>query len=222
MKTIAAGLATLAILTFTANTAAASNVTAAPAGHGSVGWTNALVQGHPISIESIATCTVGGVTSASTNGAAATGFVNYGKGKSTCGTDTTTGAAKVTVTGTKFIFDGPKTYGGPVIKLTSFSISCSTVENGSQSSIKITGLTGVTVPSSIPANYTVDIPGTQPGSPPIARVVLNEVILPDPPDGGLIVNLMHVTLFPEGVAIDSGEVVLGSVSCSPAVDDDAG
>jgi hypothetical protein len=212
MKTIAAGLVALAALTLAATPAAADP----PAGSGSVGWTHGLVQGRPISIDNLAGCTVGGVSSASTNGVAATGFVAYGTGKSTCDTDTTTGAAQVTVTGRKFTFDGLKAYGGPVIKLTSFSISCSTVDNGSQSSIKITGLTGVTVPSSIPANYTVDIPSTQPGSPPLARVVLNEVILPDPPDGGLTVNLMHVTLFPEGVAIDSGEVVLGSVSCSPS------
>jgi FtsP/CotA-like multicopper oxidase with cupredoxin domain len=217
MKTIAAGLATLATLTFTVVPAAAD----APTGHGSVGWTNALVQGHPISIESIATCSVGGVSSASTDGAAATGFVTYGKGKSTCDIDTT-GATKVTVTGNKFRFDGLKTYGGPVIKVKSFSVSCNTVENGSQASITITGLSGFTVPNPIPANHTVTIPSAQPGSQPIARVVLNEMIVPDPPDGSMTLNLMHVTLFPEGVSIDSGEVVLGSVSCSPDADRDAG
>ena len=41
------------------------------------------------------------------------------------------------------------------------------------------------------------------------------LLLPDPADGSMTVNLMHVWLFPEGVALAHGEVVVGTVHCAP-------
>jgi hypothetical protein len=126
-----------------------------------------------------------------------------------------TGEAKVEVTGREFRLNALAPYGGPVIKISSFSLTCSTDANGSRSSIRMTGLSGIPVPNPIPANHTVINPGVGSDSPPVARIIVNEVITPIRPDGGITVNLMHLTLFPEGAAIDGGAVVLGSVSCSP-------
>ena len=186
MNIVAAALAALTLLP-------------APAVSGSVGWTHALAQGQVVAIDNLAACTTGGMSAASTTGAGGIGFVTYGPGKSTCGSDT------VTVTGRRFRLDGLTPQGGPVITIGSFSASCSTTPGGSRSVISVTGLSGIEVPNPIPANYTVTMPM-------VAKIVVNEVITPDPPDGSMTVNLLHVTVF------DSGEVVVGSVSCSPGMD----
>jgi hypothetical protein len=46
------------------------------------------------------------------------------------------------------------------------------------------------------------------------------VILPDPNDGSITLNMMHIQLFPNGVPSGSGtqlsgDVYVGSTSCSP-------
>lgn len=174
---------------------------AAATGSGSVGSAYAFFESPPLDvhIDPLAPCTAG---TASTPGASAPDFVSFGGGSSTCGPGT------VTVTGKKFRFDWMKDHGGPVIKLASFSATCSVTENGSRSSIKVAGLSGIKAPNPIPPNYTVTISG-------LARIVLNERILPDPPDGGMTVNLMHIKLFPDSVGFNHGDVVVGTVHCSP-------
>lgn len=184
-------------------------------GSGSVGETHAFSQGRPHDIATLAPCTVGGVATASTSGAVATNFVSYGSGQSTCGMDAATGGAKVEVSGRRFRLDGLRPFGGPTIKMSSFAATCTTTENGSRSTIRMSGVTGIRLPSTIPANHVVTIRGARPDSPPIATVTLNETIVPSPPDGSMTVNLMHVRLFPECCAIASGEVVVGTVRCSP-------
>jgi hypothetical protein len=211
-KTIAAGLVSICAFVLAATPAYAEG----PAGGGSVGSAHGLVDGQPIDIQDLAACTVGGASTASTDGATAGDFVKFGTGRSACRRNDA-GAAEVQVTGRKFKLDLGR-WGGPVIKMSSFSVGCGTTGNGSQASITVSGLSGMQVPNPIPANHTVTIPGTEPNSPPVARIVIHEVITPDPPDGSLTVNLMHVTLFPDGMAIHSGHVVVGSVSCSPDPD----
>jgi hypothetical protein len=53
----------------------------------------------------------------------------------------------------------------------------------------------------------------------LANVILNEVILPDPNDGSITLNMMHIQLFPNGVPKNStpmsGDIYVGSTSCSP-------
>lgn len=187
--------------------------TETPTGSGSVGSAHAFFESPPLDvhIEALAGCTVGGAGAASTPGATARDYVSFGSGSTSCATDGS-GAAKVTVSGRNFTFDWMKGRGGPVIKLASFSVTCSTTANGSSSSIKLAGLSGIRAPSSIPANYTVTIPASGPA---LARIVLNETVMPDPPDGSMTVNLMHVRLFPDSYGFNTGEVVVGTAHCSP-------
>ncbi len=169
-----------------------------PAISGSIGSAHAFFEVPPVDvhIDPLAACTT---STASTPGAAAEDFVYFGSGSSTCTADT------VTVTGRKFRFDWLKDRGGPVIKLTSFSATCTATGNGAHSSIKVTGLSGIKAPNPIPPNYTVNVP--------LARITLNETTAPG--DGSLTVNLMHIRLFPEGYGFNTGEVVVGTVHCSP-------
>jgi hypothetical protein len=182
-----------------------------------VGSTSAFVQLRPVVINPLAPCAVGGTGSGTTNGASATGFVSYGPGQSSCAVNPA-GAATVDVKGTKFRLDGLRAYGGPIIKIASFAVNCTTTEDGSQSSIQVNGLSGITLPNPIPVNYTVTIPGAQLDAKPVAKIIVNEVVTPDPSDGSMTVTLMHVRLFPEGGHEDSGDVVIGKVSCSPNLD----
>jgi hypothetical protein len=184
-----------------------------PAGSGSVGRAHAFFESPPLDvhIDALAACTVGGAGAASTPGATARDYVSFGTGSTSCTTDAA-GAATVTVSGRNFTFDWMKGHGGPVIKLASFSVTCSTTANGSRSSIRLAGLSGIRAPGSIPANYSVTIPASGPA---LARIVLNETVVPDPPDGSMTVNLMHVRLFPDSYGFNTGEVVVGTAHCSP-------
>jgi hypothetical protein len=211
---VAAALALLA-----APAAASANASAAgPAATGSVGSANAFVKFQPVKIAPLAPCATGGSGSGTTSGAAVNNVVTYGPGQSTCALDATTGFASAKVTGGKFMLTSLVPYGGPTLKVSSFTLTCTTTENGSQSSLQVTGLTGITVPNPIPANYTATIPSSTPGAKPVAKVIVNEVITPDPADGSLTINLLHIHLSPEGGYEDSGEIVLGTVSCSPNLD----
>jgi hypothetical protein len=208
----AAGLLSLGLLALAPVPAQADT----PVGHGSIGSAYAFSEVPPFDVDlgPLASCRVGGAPSASISGAQARNFVAYGSGRSDCTVDST-GQAKVEVSGRRFRMDGLRHYGGPVIRISSFTTSCATVGNGSESNIKVTGLSGIHVPNPIPANHIVTIPGAAAADPPVARIIVNEVIEPDPPDGSLTINLMRVQLFPDGVALAHGEVVVGTVHCSP-------
>jgi hypothetical protein len=205
---LAGALASLSVLAVPSASAADT-----PTGSGSVGSAHAFFESPPLDvhIDALATCAVGGAGTGSTPGATAANYVTFGGGSSSCAIDPS-GAAKVTVSGRNFGFNWLKGHGGPVIKLASFSVTCSTTANGSRSSIKLAGLSGINAPGTIPANYTVNIPASGQA---LARIVLNETIVPDPPDGGMTVNLMHIRLFPDSYGFNTGEVVVGTVHCSP-------
>lgn len=209
----AAGLVSLVALMFTQVPAQADEFATAS---GSIGSAYAFSE-YPqvnVDIDELAPCQVGSVSTASTPGATGRGFVSFGTGTSSCGM-TTDGAAKVTVSGRRFTLDGLRAYGGPLIKIASWSASCTTTENGSSSNIQLNSVSGIRLPSSIPANHTIMIPGRKATDPPVAKIMINEVLLPDPADGSMTVNLMHVWLFPEGIALARGEAVVGTVHCAP-------
>jgi hypothetical protein len=116
--------------------------------------------------------------------------------------------------GSRFQLDALVDHGGPRIRLERYQVTCHATDRGTDESVWLSGLTGVTVPSTIPANYTVTIPSRFAGQPPLARVIFNEVRTPSPADGSISVNLMRVTLFPDG-GPQTGDVVVGSASCAP-------
>lgn len=183
-------------------------------GTGSVGWSNGVVDGRSLTIGRLAQCAVGQTRSGFTPGAWAGNFVGFGWGRSSCDRDRW-GGASVQVAGSAFRLDGLRRFGGPAIRVSNFSLGCHAGWFGSQTNFSMSGMFGVRVPARVPANYTVFIPGRQAGDPPLAKVMINEVVRPTPPDGSVTVNLLHVWLFPNNPSIHTGEFVLGSVSCSP-------
>lgn len=208
---IAAALAALAV-----SPAGAEGV---PVADGSVGAAHGMVGGEYLNIPPLAPCATGDEQHGSTDGASAEDFVSYGDGEATCSVDPETGSASVEVTAKDFRLDGLwHHYDGPIITASSMTAGCHTTETGSSSWIQVTNLSGIEVPEDIPPNHEVIIPGASPDAPPLASVTLNEVITPDPPDGSMTVNLLHVRLFPEGVAVDSADVVLGTVHCDPSAE----
>jgi hypothetical protein len=91
-----------------------------------------------------------------------------------------------------------KRFGGPELTVRTFGAKCSTTtDSGSAAYIDIGQVTGITVPATIPSNYTITIPGGPAGK-PMAQVIVNEVITPDPADGSLLTNALHLELFPQG------------------------
>jgi len=182
---------------------------------GSVGSVDATYDGESVAVDPLAECATDGESAADSAAYAESGFLEFGRGTSTCtlGDD---GVASAEVEGKLFRLDGLRPYGGPRIRLTNYSAECGTTENGSTASFHIGGLSGIKVPSSLPPNYTTTIPGRGPGAPALAKVVFNETIVPDPPDGSMTVNIMHIHLSPDGPSSGlGGEIVVGSVSCSP-------
>lgn len=164
-------------------------------------------------VEPIAACSSEGPPEASAADTTVPNVVTYSDTRSTCAIDDAGEVATANVTGGRFRFDALRQYGGPRIRLASYTATCETTVTGSGSSFTFSGLSGVTVPPQVPSNHVVTIPGGPDGK-PRATVTFNESVVPDPPDGGMTVHLMHIRLFPEGGPI-SGDAYVGSVHCSP-------
>jgi hypothetical protein len=213
MRRTLVGLAALALLVPGAGNAQAEPESMA---QGSVGAADLVLDGVPVTIDPIAQCEAGVVEQATSPGAEVPDFVEFDGGSTTCSFDETTEAATASVTGERFRLEGLAQYGGPrLIRLSSFTVTCETTATGSSANFRLSGLTGITVPSTIPPNHVVTIPGPA-GAPPIATVTFNETLIPSPPDGSMTVNVMHVRLFPEGSRTHTtGDIVVGSVSCAP-------
>jgi hypothetical protein len=183
---------------------------------GSVGTVDAIYNGALVMAGPIAPCDTEGTTNAQTAGRKKLGFYEFGPGTSKCTVNPTTGVAKAVVKDSLFRLDALRPLGGPRIRLTGYQIKCTTTANGSSASWSATGLSGISVPPSIPPNHVVTIPGRTAGAPPMAKVTFNETVTPDPPDGSLTVNIMHIRLFPNGGSTQlGGDIIVGSVYCSP-------
>ncbi len=176
------------------------------------GWAGSVTIGD-VTVEPIAPCSTEGASEGQSGEVSVPNVVTYASGTSTCTVDDAGEIAKTTVTGGRFRFDALRQYGGPRIRLSSFSARCETTLTGSSSSIQFSGLSGVSVPSQLPSNHVVTIPGG-PNGKPKATVTFNELVLPSPPDGSMTVHLMHIRMFPQG-GPTSGDAYVGTVHCSP-------
>lgn len=176
------------------------------------GWAGSVTIGD-VTVEPIAPCSTEGALTGQSGEVSVPNVVTYASGNSTCTVDEAGEIAKTTVTGGRFRFDALRQYGGPRIRLSSFSAKCETTLTGSSSSIQFSGLSGVSVPSQLPSNHVVTIPGG-PNGKPKATVTFNELVLPSPPDGSMTVHLMHIRMFPQG-GPTSGDAYVGTVHCSP-------
>ncbi len=198
-------------------TAAASPSTVA--GTASAGSAHVVRNGHTFAVPAVGPCGLTGSAHGSSQGVTEFGIVTYGPASSTCSTDQTAHTSKVVANGTGVTVSALQSYGGPQIKIAGYQVSCSATTGGTNAAWQFSGLTGITVPQQIPNNYTVPVKSTN-GS-LLANVVLNEVILPNPNDGSITLNMMHVVLFPNGTPTGmipmSGDIYVGSTACSPTV-----
>ncbi|GAA2993934.1 choice-of-anchor P family protein [Actinokineospora diospyrosa] len=192
---------------------------------GTVGAAMALVGTEAIDIGPLAPCAAGGPGIGTTTGQSSDkGLVSYGLGSSTCSYDPATGSASATVNGRQFQLNRENVAGVPALKIATFSVSCSTNdEGGVTSSVTLGGVTGLEIPEEIPPNHTILVPGFFPEDPPIAKVVLNDVLEAEAPDRSVTVHAAKIWLYPDAdpagpPAPGSGSITLGSVTCNPAHD----
>ncbi|MBA0125173.1 hypothetical protein H0B56_06430 [Haloechinothrix sp. YIM 98757] len=188
---------------------------ASPVSSASVGSVDAEIDGQRVRQDPIAPCEVDGQSEAESGAVSVDRVASFGRGSSRCRRDTGgTGAAEAETSGRAFTSRVLRKYGGPILRVSSYSAGCRTVDSGSEGSVELRGVRGIDVPSDIPSNHAVLVHGPDESQPPLARVVVNEMVTPSPPDGSMTLNAMRIELFPEG-GPDSGEIVVGSVSCDP-------
>jgi hypothetical protein len=192
-------------------TAQADEVT--PAGAGSVGAVHITVGGQTAHADPIAACVVDGTAQNRTDPVLIGTTTRYGLSSTSC-TRNADGTAAVQVTGTRFETRVLRQFGGPLITARTFAAGCTTTANGSTGSMELGSVTGFTVPEAIPPNYTITIPGPAAGDPPLADIVLNELVVPSPPDGSLVTSALHIKLFPQGGPA-SGDILVGTAACDP-------
>ncbi|TCP50140.1 hypothetical protein EV191_108229 [Tamaricihabitans halophyticus] len=178
-----------------------------------IGRVNLVVDGEQVTEPPIAPCAVSGEQANDTRGVQVGDLVSYGSARTGCAPNED-GTVTAWTEGRRFTLDALTEYGGPELGVRTYSSSCSTVENGSTARMTVGGVRGFQVPEEIPPNHTVLVPGANEGDPPMAKIVLNESIVPEPPTGELTVNTVRIELFPEGGPV-TGEVELGSVTCQP-------
>jgi hypothetical protein len=180
---------------------------------GFVGSVDLSVDGQLAQAAPIAPCAVGGVGGNRTDPITVGTRTSFGAATTTC-TSAPDGTAHVGVSGQRFTTTVLSRFGGPVIRARTFESTCDTTTNGSSGRMGLGGVSGVAVPSTIPANYTVVIPGAAPDTRPMAVVVFNEVTVTQPSDGSLTITAMHLKLFPNGGPA-RGDIVVGTASCVP-------
>ncbi|WP_236794905.1 choice-of-anchor P family protein [Amycolatopsis sp. GM8] len=181
-------------------------------GAGSVGAVHVVIGAQTTHADPIAPCSIGGTQQNRTD-PVTFDTTKYGLSSTSC-TRNADGTVSVQVSGARFQTTVLRQFGGPMISARTFKSGCNTTENGSNGSMELGAVTGITVPASIPPNYVTTIPGRAAGDPPMAEVVLNELIVPTPADGSLVTNAMHIKLFPQGGPA-SGDILVGSAACDP-------
>ena len=190
---------------------------ATDAGTASAGSANVVRNGHPSAVPSVGACSLTGPQHNSSTGAIDAGVVTYGAANATCGADATAHTSKSVANGTNFALSALQSYGGPTIKIANYQVTCSATTGGTNASWQFSGLSGITTPQQIPNNYVIPVKSANGRL--LANVILNEVILPDPNDGSITLNMMHIVLFPTGTAPGqiplSGDIYVGSTACSP-------
>lgn len=195
----------------------ASAAHATAAGVASAGSASVVRNGKTIPVAPVGPCSLTGPKNGSSNGASKNRIVRFGSSTSSCSTDKKKHTSTSTANGTKFTLSALTDYGGPTIKVASYQVTCAATQGGTNASWQFSGLTGITVPKQIPNNYKVAVKAANGRL--LANVILNEVILPSPNDGSITLNMVHIQLFPNGTPKNttpmSGDVYVGSTSCSP-------
>lgn len=144
-------------------------------------------------------------------------IAEFGEGATKCTSDPANGRITVQATGKRFELNALPRYGGPRIRISDFMATCATTVSGAVARMEFSGLVGMAAPQDLTPNYTVMVPSANPNDPPLAKIILNEVVTPNPPDGSITLNLMHVIFAPAGTGPITGELVVGGVYCTPLV-----
>jgi hypothetical protein len=185
-----------------------------PPGAASVGSANFTKSGTTIDVPELAPCTVDGTTSASSGSVVKTGLT-FGGGTSSCTTevvnpDTYETKTKSTATGKNFNLSALVSVGGPRIRISSYTVTCSATESGTSANWSFSGMTGITgFPNPVPESWTKPI--TKSNGTVLANAVFN--IVEKPGDGRIGVTMARIT-FTEASGI-SGSITLGTAACSP-------
>ncbi|QKV81584.1 choice-of-anchor P family protein [Amycolatopsis sp. Hca4] len=180
-------------------------------GWASSGSVDVTIDNEHIVTGELAKCTVDGPYRGRTQGGATGDVATFGAGDTGCGRSGAVSIAQAA--GRRFRATVLKRYGGPELSVRTFSAKCATTDIGSSGEVAVGAVEGVTVPSEIPPNYRIVIPGGAAGT-ALATVVLNETVTPQPPDGSLVTHAVHIKLFPQGGPA-SGDLYLGTAACDP-------
>ncbi|OZM73873.1 hypothetical protein CFN78_06105 [Amycolatopsis antarctica] len=187
---------------------------AAPAASGAVGSVQLDLGGVPVTVAPLAPCELGSTPQASTGGTSVPDVVSYGSSTTTCGTDDA-GNAFARAEGGRFESTVLTRFGGPTVRIRSFSLECRTNGTGSSASMALGGVSGFELPQRIEPDSKVTVPSRTPGAAPLAELTLNEFVVPEPADGTLTTHALRMTLFPQGGPA-SGDIVLGTANCDPS------
>lgn len=204
------GAGAVAVVAAMALTAVPAGAT--PLGQTSLGEVDVTKSGHAVTVPPIAPCDVTADQQNASKGAHAYGVATFGAGTTTCTKDAGAKTAKMQASGDSFDLTALVAYGGPEIRLSSYSASCAATTTSTTANYEFHGLQGVTPPKPIPVNYTTTV---GPADHPQARLTFNEVIQADPNDGSVTINMLRIELFPDGDGPMSGEVIVGHAACSP-------
>ncbi|TWP52629.1 hypothetical protein FKR81_10005 [Lentzea tibetensis] len=193
---------------------------ATPAGEASAGAANfARGNSAPVVIGTLAPCAINPDAAGTVNGgspAVTKTGVKFGATTSTCTTTVVNEEEWVTTTkseakGTGFELSALVAQGGPRLKIGSWRLTCDATQNGTNAGWALGGMSGWTgLPQQIPANYVHEI---KKGGTVLAKAKFAEVILPEPNDGSITMNLIRITFEPASGY--SGTVSIGSAACSP-------
>ncbi|GLZ31138.1 hypothetical protein Lesp02_33260 [Lentzea sp. NBRC 105346] len=170
----------------------------------------------PVVITTLAPCSVEGEETASSPAVTKTG-IKFGMTTSTCTTTVVNPDEEITTTrsearGTGFELSALVALGGPRLKVGSWRITCDATQTGTNAGWALGSMTGWTgLPQHIPANYVHEIKKSN--GTVLAKAKFAEVIIPDPNDGSVTMNLIRITFEPASGY--SGTISLGSAACSP-------
>jgi hypothetical protein len=187
-----------------------------PPGVASAGSADFTKSGQQVVVPSLAPCSVGGPTTASTPAVSATG-VKFGASTSSCTTTVVDPENAVTTIkseakGKLFELSALLSAGGVRMKVDSWTITCTATQTGTTAGWEVGGLTGFPgLPQQIPVNYLYQVKKSN--AEVLANVTFAEVLLPEPNDGSIAMHLIHFRFAPaSGI---TGEVVIGAAACSP-------
>ncbi|WP_394614427.1 hypothetical protein JNUCC0626_31670 [Lentzea sp. JNUCC 0626] len=168
----------------------------------------------PISIPSIADCSVDGPTTNSSEVTARTGIA-FGSGTTTC--ETTTIDAEKGITTTKSTAEGKNfelsalvSARGPRIRIGSYTVTCSATQTLTEASWSYEDASGLgTLPSPMPERYVKPI--TKTDGTLLAEAIFNLRHLPG--DGSVGLTMLQIKFAPpSGI---TGDVFVGRAACSP-------